>query len=272
MKNKKIVLCLGMFSICVGGYLYWQNNGISIKKYNYEKEKLKDFKNYKILHVSDLQNKSFGKNNKILINKMKKLNPDIIVFTGDLVDRNRTDVPVVLDFASEIVNIAPVYFVTGNHEHQAPDNTLEILLKGLNDIGVKVLDNDKTVIEKGESKIDILGLKDHYVNREYSKVLDNLTEDCNGQLKILLTHRPELFETYSEKNIDLVFAGHAHGGQIRIPFIGGIFAPHQGFFPELSEGRHTKNNTTIFISRGLGNSTFPFRVNNRPELILLTVN
>ena len=93
----------------------------------------------------------------------------------------------------------------------------------------------------------------------------------NDKFKILLSHRPELFDTYSESDVDLVFSGHAHGGQFRIPFIGGVVAPEQGLFPKLTAGIHTKNDTSMIISRGLGNSIIPVRIFNRPELIVVTL-
>jgi len=116
-----------------------------------------------------------------------------------------------------------------------------------------------------------LGIKDKSVNANYQKVLSVLSNVEKTDFQILLSHRPELLSVYSQYDIDVVFTGHAHGGQIRIPFIGGVFAPHQGFFPKYTSGIHTQNNTTMIISRGLGNSTFPFRINNRPELVVVTL-
>ena len=86
---------------------------------------------------------------------------------------------------------------------------------------------------------------------------------------LLLSHRPELFEVYTENNIDLALTGHAHGGQIRLPFVGGVIAPHQGFFPEYDGGLYIKEETSMVVSRGIGNSIFPFRFNNRPEVVLI---
>ena len=173
----------------------------------------------------------------------------------------------VIELIKQIVNIAPVYYVSGNHEHQSGKYQELIVL--LEQCGVFVLENNKQIITKQGESIAILGIKDKSVNSNYQKVLSVLTEMEKEDIQILLSHRPELLDVYSQYDIDMVLTGHAHGGQIRIPFVGGIFAPHQGFFPKYTNGVHTKNNTTMIISRGLGNSTFPFRINNRPELIVI---
>ncbi len=144
-----------------------------------------------------------------------------------------------------------------------------------------MLDNQKTEISKENASIDLIGLSDtSFVksdwledsnNLETENLLSNLIEK-NDQLKILLSHRPELFDVYSSSEVDLVFSGHAHGGQFRFPFIGGVIAPDQGFLTKLTEGIHTNNNTSMIISRGLGNSIIPIRIFNRPELIVVTLS
>lgn len=103
-----------------------------------------------------------------------------------------------------------------------------------------------------------------------ARVLDNLMDDNDGYT-ILLSHRPELFTTYTASGVDLVFTGHAHGGQFRIPFVGGLVAPNQGFFPEYDAGLYTAETTNMVVSRGVGNSIIPLRINNRPELIVVTL-
>jgi predicted MPP superfamily phosphohydrolase len=100
--------------------------------------------------------------------------------------------------------------------------------------------------------------------------LDELISE--EEFTLLLSHRPEMFDTYVEKDVDLVFSGHAHGGQFRIPFVGGVFAPNQGLFPKYDSGIYSEGNTTMVVSRGIGNSAFPFRINNRPEVILVELD
>lgn len=258
----KLAIC----GIALAGFLYWQNNGLIVTALEYECKIPKAFDGYKILHVSDLQNKTYGKNHKTLIGKMTESEPDIIVFTGDLLDRNKTNVDTAMSFMEEAVKIAPVYYVSGNHEHQS--GQWEELSLRLTETGVMVLDNGKSTIEKDGEQITLIGLADKSVNPYYESVLQTFGAALPGdEFTILLSHRPELFETYVAADMSLVFCGHAHGGQIRLPFIGGLFAPNQGFFPKYTTGMYIQDDTAMVVSRGLGNSVFPFRIFNRPELI-----
>ncbi|WP_304509110.1 metallophosphoesterase [Anaerotignum sp.] len=256
--------------LCLTGFLYWQNNGLMLTQKTYSKNVPKGFDGYKILQVSDLQNKAFGGNQERLLEKIENATPDIIVITGDLIDRNRTNLDTAMTFVEGAVNIAPVYYVSGNHEHQS--GYFDELLERFSETDVTVLENGKSIIEKNGDTMEIIGLADKRVNPYYSQVLSTLLKGTeNGTFHLLLSHRPELFDTYVENNVDLAFTGHAHGGQIRLPFIGGIFAPNQGFFPAYTSGIYEKNNTAMVVSRGLGNSTFPFRIFNRPELVMVTL-
>jgi predicted MPP superfamily phosphohydrolase len=261
-------------------FLVWQNNDIVITRHNYINNKLSNnFEGFNILHISDLHNKNFyGR----LTNKIKGLSPDIIVITGDLIDRRKTNVDLAVKFVSEIIKIAPVYYVTGNHE-QLSENYKE-LEKELKKIHVIIMDNFYTKINYKGSEIGLAGVADPAIiqnektylpenNKNYMKsTLQNLNQNLITDFNILLSHRPEHFEIYKEFNIDMVFSGHAHGGQIRIPFFKGILSPNQGFFPKYSEGIHREGITSMFVSRGLGNSLFPFRIFNRPELIVVILS
>lgn len=267
MKHKKMA-AIGFFLLS-GFFLYWQNNGLQLTKMTYRGEIPQAFDGYKILQVADLQNKTFGRANQPLLKKMRQAAPDCIVMTGDLLDRNRTDPEAAMAFVREAAQIAPIYFVSGNHEHQSGE--WERLAQEMTQVGVKILENGKTVIAREGDTLTLLGLADKSVNPYYAQALHTLLAGSEGDFQILLSHRPELLETYAKEGVDLVFTGHAHGGQIRLPLIGGIFAPHQGFFPKYTEGMHEKDGTVMIVSRGLGNSTFPFRICNRPELIELTL-
>lgn len=266
---QKLLFCIFM----VGLYLYWQDNGIMITKYTIKNNKIpQTFSNYRILQISDLQNKEFGKHHKKLIAAIKKQCPDCIVITGDLLDRNRTNINSAIELISKIITMAPIYYVSGNHEHQS--GKYEQFISLLEQQGVIILENNKYTITKEGETISIFGIKDKSVNPNYQKILSILSNIEKSDFQILLSHRPELLNVYSQYDIDLVFTGHAHGGQIRIPFLfqSGIFAPHQGFFPKYTNGVHSQNNTTMVISRGLGNSTFPLRIHNRPEIVVVTLS
>ena len=272
MKYKKFIGCI-CGGLLLAAFLYWQDNGLMLTKMQYEGDIPKAFEGYKILQVSDLQNKTFGRDQKPLLKKIHASAPDMIVITGDLLDRHkgRTDVDSAMDFIHEITGIAPVYFVSGNHEHQS--GAWDDLLEELVDAGVTVLENGKSIIDRNGETITILGLTDKRANPYYDKILHTLMSGQEESFNILLSHRPELFETYVKENIDLAFTGHAHGGQFIIPFLRqGIFSPNQGFFPKYTEGMHEKDGTVMIVSRGLGNSGFPFRIFNRPELIEVTLH
>ncbi|MDD4842829.1 MAG: metallophosphoesterase [Anaerotignum sp.] len=256
--------------ICLAGFLYWQNNGLMLTQLTYSQNVPEGFDGYKILQVSDLHNKSFGQNQERLLNKIRTAEPDIIVITGDLIDRNRTDLEVAMTFVEGAVTLAPVYYVSGNHEHQS--GCFDELAEKLTSAGVIVLENGKSMVERNGDTIEILGLADKRVNPYYAQVLSTLIKGGNeASFRVLLSHRPELFETYVESGVNLAFTGHAHGGQIRLPLIGGIFAPNQGFFPAYTSGIYEEENTAMVVSRGLGGSSFPFRIFNRPEVVMVTL-
>ena len=237
------------------------------------------FSGFRIAQVSDLHNAEFGKNNAELLKLLSESKPDIIVITGDLIDANHTDVGIALGFAQESVRIAPTYYVTGNHEAASPQ--YDTLKAGLEEAGVIVLEDEAVSLERNGETITLIGLADpdFTVKGEMfgeapvmvSAKLKNLN-DGEGKYTIMLSHRPELFETYVNCGIDLVFAGHAHGGQFRLPFIGGVIAPNQGLFPKYDAGLYTDGGTNMVVSRGIGNSIIPLRFNNRPEIVLVELN
>lgn len=249
-------------------FFYWQNNSLMLTEWEYEGDVPPAFNGYKILQIADLQNKVFGREQSRLLRKIEKADPDCIVITGDLLDRNRTNVEKALYFLRAVKKIAPVYFVSGNHEIQS--GQWEELEAGILREGITILDNGKTVILRERDTITLLGLKDKRANPYFKPILHTLMAEETG-LTVLLSHRPELFELYVEEGISLAFTGHAHGGQIRLPGIGGLFAPHQGFFPKYTTGVYQKAGTAMIVSRGLGNSIFPIRFCNRPELVLVTL-
>lgn len=218
------------------------------------------------------------KDNEKLLEKLRACNPDIIVLTGDLVDSYHTDIAVSIAFAQQAAEIAPVYSVTGNHESRI--RQYNELLEGLQDKGVTTLENASVTLERGGEQITLLGVQDPSFQTDslftdtsavMDSVLSQMMEDIQGYT-ILLSHRPELFDTYAENGVDLVLTGHAHGGQFRLPFVGGLIAPGQGFFPEYDAGVFTDNSTSMVVSRGIGNSIFPLRFNNRPEIVVVELS
>lgn len=235
-----------------------------------------EFSGFRIAQVSDLHNAEFGEENSLLLNSLSESKPDMIAITGDLVDAQHTNIDAVLSFAEKAVQIAPVYYVTGNHE--ASLSQYSELKTGLEAAGVIVLEDKAIQLEHNGGIVTLMGLSDpnftiksnifDEVPAMISTKLNELTENKAGYT-ILLSHRPELFDTYVSCGVDLVLSGHAHGGQFRLPLIGGLVAPNQGFFPKYDAGLYTNGGTNMIVSRGLGNSIIPFRFNNRPEIVLV---
>lgn len=257
---KKVILILLVLVV----WVLWANTAIEVNEWTIESPELPvGFDGFRIAQVSDLHNAEFGDENERLLELLEKAEPDIIVITGDLIDSRNTDVAVALAFAEAAVEIAPCYYVSGNHESRVPE--WEALRTGLIDAGVAVLEDESVLLERNGDIVTLVGVQDPTFNPDFDAELRGLAGEG---YTILLSHRPEKMALYAECGFDLVFSGHAHGGQVRIPFVGGLIAPHQGFFPEYGSGLYLEDGTAMLVSRGLGNSIAPIRVNNRPEIIV----
>ncbi len=231
------------------------------------------FSGFKIVQISDLHNAEFGTDNQKLIDILKSEAPDAIVITGDLIDARRTNTEIAESFARRCMEIADCYYVPGNHEARLGD-TYDAFESALIADGVNVLRNGSVRIRKEMDAIRIVGVDDPAFAKASDAItnLDAALEALSSDdFTILLAHRPELIDEYSKWGIDLVLSGHAHGGQIRLPGIGGLYAPGQGFFPRYTSGNYTVGDTEMIVSRGIGNSAFPLRVNDRPEVVIVTL-
>lgn len=272
-ENKKRIIRTAvlflLFAILVSFVIWitWGNKALVLTEIQVSDERIPDgFSGYRIAQISDLHNTEFGKDNEKLLGLIEDAEPDIIVVTGDVIDARRTDVDVAVTFLEGAVNIAPCYYVTGNHEERMPVDTA-VLTEKMEKIGVTVLDNEAVKLSCGSDEITLIGLPDY--SYDDSALTDNLSRLVSDGYDVTLSHRPDHIYDYSCCKADLVLCGHVHGGQARLPFIGGLFGPGQGFFPEYSEGLYTVDDTSMIVSRGLGNSIFPFRINNRPEVVLV---
>ena len=262
--HKKILILILIIIILIPFCLY-QNKHLVITTYTYESEKLgADLDGYRIVQISDLHNAEFGKENKKLLETIRSCSPDIIVITGDLVDSNHTNVERAVAFVKEAVKIAPVYYVTGNHEYWLDLSENEQMMQGILAAGAYDLDDAAVRIEKGDSSFMLAGLDDQHLSDE---TLKNLLQEQKNELSIVLAHEPQYLQNYANAGADLVLTGHAHGGQIRLPFVGGIVAPDQGFLPEYTSGKYNRADTEMIVSRGLGNSIIPVRLFNYPEVV-----
>lgn len=264
ISHKKILILILIIIILIPFCLY-QNKHLVITTYTYESEKLgADLDGYRIVQISDLHNAEFGKENKKLLEIIRSCSPDIIVITGDLVDSNHTNVERAVAFVKEAVKIAPVYYVTGNHEYWLDPSENEQMMQGILAAGAYDLDDEAVRIEKGDSSFLLVGLDDQHLSDE---TLKNLLQEQKNELSIVLAHEPQYLQNYANAEADLVLTGHAHGGQIRLPFVGGIVAPDQGFLPEYTSGQYNSADTEMIVSRGLGNSIIPVRLFNYPEVV-----
>lgn len=284
---KIIIVLLILLGLAL--FLNWSNKALVTTNYIYENGNLPDaFEGFRITQVSDLQSEYFGEEQRELLAAVEATHPDIIVFTGDLIDRNHTDYEAARIAMEGLVGIAPVYYVNGNHEMALDETKIEAFYEELADMGVHVLFDRHARVNREGAELHLLGLSEHtvfackdYVRSNKVRADEDMMKDALVRLSenvseedfvVLLSHEPQYLETYALPKIDLIFSGHAHGGQIRLPFTDGLYAPGQGPLPKMTSGMHTSGTSTLVISRGVGNSTFPFRVFNRPEIVTVELH
>ncbi len=244
----------------IWAFVYFNNGVIGVTRYEQD---LGLGREVKIVHLSDLHGKAFGYKNARLIKKVAAEKPDFIVITGDIIHKYReNDKRVAGELVSALCGVAPVISASGNHEMRGVK--YRFLRKELMDAGATVLDDCSAEI----CGVTVTGLNCASLKNGTAKRI----APPEAHRTILLAHMPHLMKNYADAGYGLVLSGHAHGGQWRIPFTGkGLYAPGQGTFPKLTQGRHISGKTTMIISRGLGNSEFPLRLFNRPEVVALTV-
>ena len=280
---KIIFIFIGIF-ILMYLYIKYNVNTLEVTKYVVENKKVpKEFDGYNIVQISDLHSKLFGENNKKLIQKIKSLNPDIVVVTGDLIDGENNNYNVALDFMKEISKLYRVFYIIGNHEQKSlikkyKDEYKDYFNK-LHQIDFVNLDNNKVEIVKGDSNINLYGLTVPYScykylfdNQETTSIDIDFLEEKLGkvdreQFNILLAHTPFYFDEYEKWGADLTLCGHVHGGIVRLPLVGGLLSPDRKFFPKYDLGEYTKNKSTMIVSKGLGGSKVLIRVNCKPEIV-----
>ncbi len=221
---------------------------------------------FKIIHITDLHGCYYGKDMSSLVNIIDDENPDIVVYSGDIFDDKHPYKNSII--LIEKISKYPSYYVNGNHEHWSCD--MKNIEKILNDNGVKIL-NDETT-RYGDTDIYISGIEDPASDSNLHEQLESLELKGDGY-NILLAHRPENVEEYIKYDFDLIFTGHAHGGQWRLPYIlNGLFAPNQGLFPKYAGGLYGFGKTNFIVSRGLAReSTIVPRFYNRPELVVVEI-
>lgn len=274
-----VIQAIILVLLLIAAFLYIENNYIDVTKYKLRSPDVES--RIRIAHLSDLHSKPFWE----VIDKLKQQRPDIICITGDYINDHCKNKDKMFAFGKALLDIAPVYYITGNHERRL--DHFEELMDELDELGFVVLRNQAAIEEINGSKVYLLGLDENQGNfddykarkegrfeyEDMSPYLEKF-ESLDG-FKILLSHYPENFEAipehnYSQYYFDLQLSGHAHGGQFNLPFFGPVFSPGQGIRPKYAKGSFGSY-PMLIVSRGLANAEFPFRLFNHPEIVIITV-
>lgn len=276
---EKLIILLVLVILAIG--VYFDNKLLKVSKYKIKNDKIpKEFNNFKIIHLSDLHSHSFIGNTNKIVKKVDEQKPDIIVMTGDMVNKYDKKFNRFLELAQALSKKYKIYYIVGNHEQRLKKQDIAFILNRLNKFGVKILKDDKLVLKGKKDHLNLYGIDvplEFYKVRNKSKldleeVIAPILKRCKEEeYNILLAHNPLYFEKYAKYNVDLIFSGHVHGGMIRLPFLGGLLSPERKFFPKYSSGIYEINNKKIIVSRGLGHSKPLIRIFNMPEILSITL-
>lgn len=253
----------------IAAKIYYDTNFFKINRLEFQSDKIPAGTEFTILQISDLHNKVFRNNNEDLIQTVNNINANIVVITGDLIDRRTNTLKDVLDFMENITTVHKhVFYVSGNHEWGNP--LCNKLLVGLEERNVVILDNHWTQIVAGEVVINVAGVADVTTKQ------DNLKKALHGlnkkQFTLLLSHNPCVIKKIESNSVDLILSGHTHGGQVRIPLIGAVVVPDQGLFPKYDKGAFKLGaNRYLYIDSGLGTSRLPIRFLNQSQFSLIKI-
>ncbi len=259
-----LVSALAVFAAVLGIYSAYQNQTVQITDYVVEHDDIPaSFDGKRIVHLTDLHNKDYGGELETLVAAQ---NPDIIVITGDWIGMLDEDITPAKEQATALVEIAPVYYVAGNHEYYS--SLWQELKAHLQSCGVTILQNETADWQIGEDAVQLVGIFGPDFNGTPERFLASLVEE--NAFSLVLYHHPEYYERAVEYGVDLMLCGHTHGGQIRLPLIGAVFAPDQGWFPKYDVGRFDTDGTTMIISQGLGQSAY-VRILTPPEIVTVTL-
>lgn len=245
--------------------------------------------------LADLHNKGFGKNNKILLQKILEQKPNFVIIAGDLITKRKPCYPgKAYELIKELISHCPVYYAYGNHEQYFEDIT-RIRIENLDKeqmalsqswllykdrllkLGVHILDNESVLIYNNRIRITGLSIpSDYYVKGkppvlELEEITSKIGTRKSEYYQILIAHNPVYFNEYISFGADLILSGHIHGGLIRLPFIGGVISPQIRLFPKYDSGKYTVNNKHMIVSRGIGNHSFMPRFLNPSEIINISL-
>ncbi|MBQ3094724.1 MAG: metallophosphoesterase [Clostridia bacterium] len=275
---KTVCAASGAVAVGLAGWAIYDNRRPAGKTYTLEHPDLPPaFDGLRILHLSDLHATMFGKEQERLLSIVDSLEADIAFITGDLIDRRRTmtrdDMTPALLLLEQLAKRLPTVRVDGNHELMSVAGKQFVALADRT--GAHNVTGRGLTLRRGDDRLVLVGIPDMMCVDEdedaWRQIVHTVCAPYANDFRIALSHRPQFLEDYAAEGLPLVFSGHAHGGQVRLPLIGGLYAPEQGILPTYSEGIYTCGDTHMLVSRGLGNSGFPLRFANRPEVGLVTL-
>ena len=273
IKSIVIIFVIAIISIC-SYEVYISYNNLTFTNYTINSNKVND--NINVTIISDLHENRFGEDNTDLIKKIEKQSPDIILVAGDMTNEDSTDIKLVTNLMKRLSEIAPVFYSLGNTEYDNITNFNSDIIEQLENVNVTVLDKEYEDIKIKNTTIRVGGMYDYAFalngNNTYKFLCD--FQDTESY-KIMMAHRPDsfIFGDASEVwDIDLVVSGHTHGGQVRLPFKGGLYVGDQGYFPMYDKGLFDLNKIKILITSGLGSGHQKIpRFNNVPEVVNLKI-
>lgn len=275
-KGKGFLIFLLVFILAIGLFVFlgW-NKGLQYSFYHVQSDKVSRGENIRVVALSDLHNASFGYQNETLLEKVKAVEPDLIILAGDFVDWENPDVEGLIHLCESFLEIAPVIYGIGNHECGVIYIDKIQYHIYLEEMGIPVLQNGSVTLEINGTQVDIGGITtgtDEY--DVYSRLfVDTFQEVDTNHLKIMISHFPNLYyEKMADIKVDLNLSGHFHGGLIQIPYIGGIYSVNEGLFPKYCSGEFKLSNSKLIVSRGLTDNGFVPRIWNDPEIVVIDIN
>lgn len=275
----KILICVVLL-LLLGVWVYLESTGFVVEKYNLTVDKKLD-KDIHFVMISDLHDVDHGKKNKVVADAIRQINPEFVIFAGDMITASHSEGPIyeaVIEFIRDLSKDYTIYYGLGNHEVRIKECTedysgrFDKLKSDLGDAGVELIDNSSVLLDN--LGIRIFGLSvsmDYYKRLRDNRIPDGYINDAignadNDNISILIAHNPVFYEEYIKWGADLILSGHLHGGIVRIPFLGGVISPQLKLFPKYDSGVFQDGKTTMLVSRGLGFHSIPIRINNKSEI------
>lgn len=273
MRRRKTAVLLVLTALLAAGFLLWGNCSLQTTETALVSPALPPaFDGLRIVELADLHGRVFGRGSRRLLAAVRRAEPDLICIDGDLFDEH-TDLTMLPPLLRGLCAIAPVYYVTGNHEWRVPG--LRGILAQMRACGVTVLQDDWRVLRRGEDALVLAGTDDPCGPAERKTpaelIADIRAEAGEAAFLLLLTHRNDQLPQWSALGVQAVLAGHCHGGVVRLPFVGGLFGTDRRLFPAWDAGLYRQGETALYVSRGLGYTNVHFRLFNRPEVAVIVL-